>query len=116
MTLPRDPRQSDRWVTPNVVVAGIVMGGLVVLALAAGLVYLAAIGRDPEPVLSMLAQVIAATTGPASLLLQLANRATTAKTERNTGALLQAQAAAPTTPPATEPYGRRTAPARLGSE
>ena len=78
-------RASDRWVTPGVVVAGLLVAGAVTLGVTAALVYLVAIGRDPEPVLSMLAQVIGVITGPAMVALQLANRASIAKAERNTG-------------------------------
>jgi hypothetical protein len=78
-------RNSDRWVTPGVVVAVILTAGVVTLGITAALVYLAAIGRDPEPVLSMFAQIVGAITGPLAIGLQVANRASIAKAERNTG-------------------------------
>jgi membrane protein implicated in regulation of membrane protease activity len=80
-------RNSDRWVTPGVIVAVILTAGTVVLGIAAGLVYLAALGRDPDPVLRFVVEL----TGTVAILLNvgmtLAGRATTAKVERNTGVL-----------------------------
>lgn len=83
-------RDSDRWVTPGVVVAGLVVGGAVVLAITAGVVFLAYAGRDPDPVLQLLTQVVAAVSALASLVLQLVGRRTATKTERNTGELTSA--------------------------
>lgn len=103
MTLPR-MRDSDRWVTPGVVIAALVVAGVIVLGVGAGVVYLSSIGRDPEPVLKLLAQVVTAAGALGTLLLQLAGRRTVAKVERNTGQLAtelarQAPAADPYPPP-----------------
>jgi hypothetical protein len=83
-------RSSDRWVTPGVVVAGLLCGSLVVLGIAGCVTYLAQRGIDPDPVLRLLAEVGAAVSGVGSLLLQLVNRRTTTKVERNTGVLAAA--------------------------
>lgn len=80
-------RSSDRWVTPGVIVAGILTAGVVVLGIGAGVVYLTANGRDPDPILRLVAQIVTAVGSLGTLLLQLANRQTVAKTERNTGLL-----------------------------
>lgn len=80
-------RRSDRWVTPAVVVTGIIVGGLVVVAVAGLVAYLTARGVDPSPVVQ-LATAAAATIGSLSTLaLQLAGRRTAAATERNTSPL-----------------------------
>lgn len=80
-------RSSDRWVTPGVIVAAILTAGVVVLGIGAGVVYLTANGRDPDPILRLVAQIVTAVGSLGTLLLQLANRQTVAKTERNTGVL-----------------------------
>jgi len=80
-------RQSDRWVTPGVIVAAILVAGVIVLAVSAGVVYLTAIGRDPGPILQLVTQLVAAVGAMGSLVLQLVGRKTAAKTERNTGVL-----------------------------
>lgn len=79
-------RTSDRWVTPGVVVAGIFTLGLVVLGIAAGLVWLTSQGIDPGPVLDSITRVVGSVGTLAVLALQLATRQTTAKAERNSGA------------------------------
>jgi hypothetical protein len=78
-------RQSDRYITPAVVVALIVVGGLVVLGVFGACAWLTSIGRDPEPLVRLVGTLVAAATGLGTFVLQLANRATVAKTERNTG-------------------------------
>lgn len=83
-------RSSDRWVTPGVVVAGLLCGSVVLLGIAGCVTYLAQRGIDPDPVLRLLAEVGAAVSGVGSLLLQLVNRRTTTKVERNTGVLAAA--------------------------
>lgn len=89
MTSPAE-RQSDRYITPAVVVALIVVGGLVVLGVFAACAWLTSIGRDPEPLVRLVGTLVAAATGLGTFVLQLANRATVAKTERNTGTLASA--------------------------
>jgi hypothetical protein len=83
-------RSSDRWVTPAVVVSGLLCATVVVLGVAGCVTYLAQRGIDPDPVLRLLAEVGAAVSGVGSLLLQLVNRRTTTKVERNTGVLAAA--------------------------
>lgn len=131
-------RSSDRWVTPGVVCTALVVGGVLVLAVVASVTWLAAQGRDPDPMLRLVAQVVGAVGSMGTLLLQLTGRATTAKVERNTGQLTSAvvqvvdelearagrHAAAPLEEgvalmdPGTRPHpflGTRTAPAVPGS-
>ena len=83
-------RQSDRYVTPAVVVALVVVGGLVVLGVFGACAWLTSIGRDPEPLVRLVGTLVAAATGLGTFVLQLANRATVTKTERNTGVLASA--------------------------
>jgi hypothetical protein len=83
-------RNSDRWITPwSVVAIAAILGG-VVLGIAACLSYLALRGVDPSPVLDLVAKVGLAVSAGGSLLLQLAQRQTVAKTERNTGVMANA--------------------------
>lgn len=118
-------RQSDRWITPGVIVAAILVAGLVVLGVTAGLVYLTAEGKDPDPVLRLVAQVVTAIGSLGSLVVTLATRTTTTKTERNTGVLARATAelvdAVQERPAGPDPFRdplptveRRTAPAPPG--
>jgi hypothetical protein len=80
-------RSSDRWVTPGVIVVGIVCATVAVLGSVACVTYLTERGVDPDPMLKLVGEVVAAVSGFASLLLQLVNRRTTTKVERNTGVL-----------------------------
>jgi len=80
-------RNSDRWVTPGVVVAAILTLGVVVLGIAAGLVFLASRGVDPDPVLRFVVECTGTLGVLANVGLSLAGRQTVAKTERNTGVL-----------------------------
>lgn len=82
--------KSDRWVTPGVVIVGIVAVAAVVLGVVAAVTYLADRGIDPDPMLRLVAQVGSGAAGVLSLLLQLINRRTVTKTERNTGVLADA--------------------------
>jgi hypothetical protein len=52
--------------------------------------YLSARGVDPDPMLKTVGALVAAATSVGTLLLQLVNRQTVAKTERNTGVLAAA--------------------------
>lgn len=78
-------RDSDRWVTPAVVIAGLVLAVVLVLAVLACVTYLAAIGRDPAPVVQLVAALVGGVTGLGSLGLQLAGRRTVTKIERHVG-------------------------------
>ncbi len=103
---PYGPYASDRWITPGVIIAGILTAGLVVAVVAGGVTYLAARGVDPDPMLRLVAEVAGACGLIGNLLLTLTQRTTVAKVERNTGVLAGAVAdvkAAPAPPPAPEP-------------
>jgi hypothetical protein len=81
------PYKSDRWLTPGVIIAAIIVGGLIVAVVAASVAYLTAQGIDPSPMVKLVAT---AGTGLAALLnvaLTIASRTTQTKTERNTGVL-----------------------------
>lgn len=90
MTEPR--RDSDRWITPRVVVAGLFLATVVVLAGLAAITYLSARGIDPAPVLDLATQLATAVGAIGTLVLQLVTRKTTAKVERNTGQLSKSAA------------------------
>lgn len=98
-------RKSDRWITPGVIIAAILVGGLVACVVAAGVTYLAARGVDPDPMLQLTAQVATSVGVVGNLILQLAGRSTAAKTERNTGVLAStvADAVQPAPVPAPSP-------------
>jgi hypothetical protein len=79
--------KSDRWLTPGVIIAAIIVTGLIVAVVAASVAYLTAQGIDPAPMLKLVAT---AGTGLLTLLnvvLTIAGRTTATKTERNTGVL-----------------------------
>jgi hypothetical protein len=103
--IPEDTRRSDRWVTPSVIVAGILTAGVVTLGLTAGLVFLQYKGVNPQPVIDLVTKIVTAIGALGSLLLGIANRATTAKTERNTGIII-----GQTTPPDPPYYKDDMAP------
>lgn len=83
-------RSSDRWITPGVVITGLLVAGVVVLGIAGMLTYLADRNVDPGPVLKLTGQVGGGLAGVLSLILQLVNRKSVTKTERNTGVLADA--------------------------
>lgn len=83
-------RGSDRWITPSVVITGILTAGVVLVAVVAAVAWLTDRGLDPDPMLKLVAQVGSGLAGVLSLLLQLVNRRTVTKTERNTGVLASA--------------------------
>lgn len=87
MTHDPAPFRSDRWITPGVVIVGLLTIGACVLGSVGVFAYLAARGVDTEPVMRLVVTLIGAASGMLSLLLQLANRRTNTKTERNTGLL-----------------------------
>ncbi len=80
-------RNSDRWITPAVIVSLIFVAGVVVLGLAAGMVFLAARGVDPDPILRFVVEVTGTLGILVNVVLTMAGRSTQAKTERNTGVL-----------------------------
>ena len=83
-------RETDRWVTPRVVVAGLLVVGTLLGMLIAATAWLTSLGIDPSPMLDLIREWTTALAAVGALLLQLANRATVAKTERNTGQLANA--------------------------
>ncbi|MET0996266.1 MAG: hypothetical protein ABWY20_20265 [Mycobacterium sp.] len=82
------PYKSDRWITPGVVVTLIIAVTIGLLAVVTAAAWLTSLGKDPGPMYDFVTGAIGGLTGSASLVLQLANRKTATKTERNTGALL----------------------------
>jgi HAMP domain-containing protein len=83
-------RDTDRWVTPRVVVAGLLVVGTLLAMLIAATAWLTSLHIDPSPMLDLIREWTTALAAVGALLLQLANRATTAKVERNTGVLASA--------------------------
>lgn len=83
-------RSSDRWLTPAVIIAGLIVGGLVVASVVGAVAYLAARGIDPDPLLKLSATLVGAIGGVGTFILQLAQRAQNSKTERNAGVLVGA--------------------------
>jgi hypothetical protein len=112
----RPLRDSDRWITPAVVIVGLLVGGGLVALLIATVAWLAARGVDPAPILKTVGALVAGATSLVTLIVQLASRQTVAKTEANTGQLkaavidvvqhLNTQAA----PPPPGPPSRHAAP------
>jgi hypothetical protein len=98
-----DFRKSDRWITPGVVIAAIIGVTFVLTVLAASVAYLTARGIDPDPMVKLVATVAAAAGSLGTFVMQLVNRSTTTKVERNTGmlpaAITNAVAAAVPPPP-----------------
>jgi hypothetical protein len=117
-TLVTYPYKSDRWITPGVVISGLVTAGVLVLATIASVTYLTDRGLDAEPMLKLVGVAMTAASSLGSLLLQLANRRTVTKTERNTGVLASAvhgvaealDSAAPPPPPPTQLVARPAVP------
>jgi hypothetical protein len=69
------------------------MVGAIVLATIGAIVWLSTHGVDPGPTIKFVLAIggaVGGTTGPLTLILQLASRSTTAKVERNTGVLASA--------------------------
>ena len=85
MTQPGGLRNSDRWVTPGVIVALIVGAVFVVCAITGAITYLASIGVDPDPILQSISSYTTAIAAVTGLLLQLWNRATQTKVETHAG-------------------------------
>lgn len=78
-------RNSDRWVTPGVVMVGLLTVAVVVLGITAAIAWLAARGVDPQPVLQLVGVIVTAVSSVSAFVLQLVNRRSVAKVERNTG-------------------------------
>lgn len=83
----RPPRQSDRWVTPGVIVAFLLVAMVVTLAAMGAITYLAAIGADPDPMVKLVADIVTAVGSLAAAIFTMATRATTTKVERNVNSL-----------------------------
>jgi hypothetical protein len=103
-----DFRKSDRWITPGVIIAFVIVAGIVACVLAASVAYLTARGIDPDPMIKLVTTTLAALGSLATFVMQLVNRSTTAKVERNTGLLPTVvsdavTAALPPAPPVPEP-------------
>lgn len=122
-------RDSDRWITPGVIMILILTAGGIVLAVFGAVTYLTVRGYDAAPVVELVGTLVAAGTGVVTLLLQLIQRRGVAKVERNTGVMASEQSALvealqpgrhayPDTmyqPPALPPVPERgTAPAAAG--
>lgn len=118
MTAPRTPRTSDRWVTPAVVVTGVLTAGVVLLSVVGAMTFLTWQGRDPDPVLRLAMEALGSVALVCNLLLTLAQRAGVAKVEKKAGQLqvdvqdalyeLDARTAAP--PPDLTEYRPPTLP------
>lgn len=80
-------RVSDRWLTPAVVVALVLMGGIVCLGVLAAVTYLTAQGYDPQPVVQLATTLVGAAAALGTFLQGLVTRKTTTKVERNSGQL-----------------------------
>lgn len=90
MSAPATPYKSDRWITPGVVIALILAVLAGVLGVVGAAAWLTSIGKDPGPMFDFVITAIGGLTGSASLVLQLANRKTNTKTEREVGYLANA--------------------------
>lgn len=86
------PYRSDRWVTPAVVVTGVIAAAVVVLGVAGLVAYLSVRGVDAGPLVQLVTAVLAAVGSLATLGLQLVGRRTQTKVERTTGRLASAVA------------------------
>jgi hypothetical protein len=80
-------RDSDRWVTPRVVAVAIAGVVVIVLAAIGAVTFLSARGVDPAPMLKLVGAIAAGASSVLSLGVQLANRRTITKTERQAGRL-----------------------------
>lgn len=80
-------RNSDRLVTPGVVIVGLLMVGGCVLGTIAAVTWLTARGLDPDPMLKLVGLAVTAGGSLLSFLLTLTGRVQASKIERNTGLL-----------------------------
>lgn len=108
-------RDSDRLVTPAVVICLVVAGTLCVLATIGAVTWMTARGLDPDPMLKLVGVAVTACGSLGSFILAITSRATLAKTERNTGHLATAvwdvadALPRPVTPPVPPPAARHAA-------
>lgn len=84
------PYKSDRWITPGVVVAFLIVAGLLIGLMVGATAWLTSIDRDPEPLVRLTASLLAAAGALGSFALNLAQRRTATKTERSVGTELPA--------------------------
>lgn len=80
-------RSSDRWVTPGVIIAALLVVGFVVSLLIVAVAWVTQQGIDADPMLRLIGEIVTAVSALGALALQLANRSSVTKTERNTGQL-----------------------------
>lgn len=83
-------RNTDRWFTPGVLITGLLALAVVLLGLIAAVAWLARAGVDPAPMLKLVGLCATGLGSLGTFVLTIANRATVAKTERNTGVLASA--------------------------
>ena len=83
-------RRSDRFVTPGVFGAGLLVSGVIVLAVVAAVTFLTYRGLDPDPMLRLVANVVAALGTVGTFANTLVNRRTTTNVEQKTGVLTSA--------------------------
>ncbi len=114
--IPEGTRKSDRWITPGVLIAALIVTAVLVAVLAGYCAWLMSRGIDPAPLVDLVTKIGTATAALGTLLLQLFGRTTQAKVERNTGVLagyvsdLADQVAAQPVPAATPPGAVTPAP------
>lgn len=77
-------RNTDRLITPGVVVTFLIVAGFCTALTIVGVGYLTSRGLDPDPMIRLVVQVVGAAGAVFTAVLQLANNARSAKTERNT--------------------------------
>lgn len=87
MTLDQPRRRSDRWLTPAVVIVGIIAGALVVVIVAVLVAYMVARGIDPGPVVQLAGTAGTGLAALAGVVLQLVSRRSQTNTERAAGVL-----------------------------
>jgi hypothetical protein len=80
-------RNSDRLATPAVVITMLAIGGILVGLTIVGVTYLTARHIDPEPVFKLVGIAVTGLSSLGALVLQLVNRSTVTKVERNTSGL-----------------------------
>lgn len=80
-------RNSDRWMTPGVVIALLLTGGGLVALTVAAVTYLTARGIDPAPVLDLPAKIGLAIGSLGTMVITLTARFSQAKVERTAGTL-----------------------------
>jgi hypothetical protein len=80
-------RNSDRLVTPGVVIVSVLVAGGCVLATIVAVAWLTARGLDPNPMLKLVGQAVTALGSLGAFLLTLTGRVQASKIERNTGLL-----------------------------